>query len=75
MDARILALTFERPAGDRLFTAQSIYLPYHLYRAMRRVFGQSRWRTLFKQSLLGVGYLCCLVLTSVSLFFFTALGM
>ncbi|MFM7784662.1 MAG: DUF3667 domain-containing protein, partial [Gammaproteobacteria bacterium] len=41
--------------GDGLFIAQSIYLPYYLYRAMRRVYGQSRRRTLFKQSLLGVG--------------------
>lgn len=66
---------FVENVGDGLFTAQSIYLPYYLYRAMRRVYGQSRRRTLFKQSLLGVGYLFCLVLTSAGLFIVTALGM
>jgi len=42
---------------------------------MRRVYGQSRWQTLFKLALLAVGYRLCLVLTSVGLLVMTALAM
>ncbi|MFM7118967.1 MAG: hypothetical protein ACKOZX_01730 [Gammaproteobacteria bacterium] len=61
--------------SSALFTAQSVYLPYYLYRSMRRVYGQSRGQTLFKLALLAVGYLLCLVLTSVGLLVMTALAM
>lgn len=62
-------------AEGALRNAQVIYLPYYLYRAMRRVYGQGRGRTLLKQALLGVGYLLCLGVTSAGLFVYTALGM
>ncbi len=61
--------------GSGLVTAQSIYLPYYLYRSMRRVYGQGRWSTLIKCGLLAVGYLLCLLLTSVGLFVTTAVTM
>ena len=44
-------------AENVLITALVFYVPYYLYRAMRRVYGQGRWVTLAKFSLLGVGYL------------------
>lgn len=50
-----------------------IYLPYYLYRAMRRVYGQARAWTLFKFVLLAVGYALCLGLTVTGLFVVTAL--
>lgn len=61
--------------GSGLVAAQSIYLPYYLYRSMRRVYGQGRWSTLIKCGLLAVGYLLCLLLTSVGLFVTTAVTM
>ena len=50
-----------------------LYVPYYLYRAMRRVYGQGRWGTLAKFSLLGVGYLFFMTLTALGLLFYTAL--
>jgi hypothetical protein len=50
-----------------------LYVPYYLYRAMRRVYGQGRWVTLTKFSLLGIGYLFFMTLTAVGLLFYTAL--
>jgi hypothetical protein len=50
-----------------------LYLPYYLYRAMRRVYGQGRFVTLVKYSLLGIGYLVFMVLTGVGLLAYTAL--
>jgi hypothetical protein len=50
-----------------------IYVPYYLYRAMRRVYGQGRWATLARFSLLGIGYLFFMSLTAVGLLFYTAL--
>ena len=50
-----------------------IYLPYYLYRSMRRVYGQSRGWTLLKLSLLVSGYVICLGLTVMALLVFTAL--
>jgi hypothetical protein len=49
------------------------YVPYYLYRAMRRVYGQGRIVTLLKFSTLGVGYLVFMTLTLVGLLFYTAL--
>ena len=49
------------------------YVPYYLYRAMRRVYGQGRLVTLFKYSLLGIGYVFFMALTAVGLLFYTAL--
>jgi hypothetical protein len=50
-----------------------IYVPYYLYRAMRRVYDQGRAATLLKYSLLGVGYLFFMAVTAVGLLFYTAL--
>ena len=50
-----------------------VYVPYYLYRAMRRVYGQGRIVTLAKYSVLGIAYLFCMVITAVGLLFYTAL--
>jgi len=51
----------------------SIYLPVYLFRAMRRVYGQGFWGTLFKYALLGVAYFSALTATFVILVTYTAL--
>jgi hypothetical protein len=51
------------------------YVPYYLYRAMRRVYGQGRMVTLVKYSLLGIGYVCFMALTAVGLLAYTALSL
>ena len=53
--------------------ALMVYVPYYLYRAMRRVYAQGRAMTLFKYSLLLVGYLLFMTLTLVGLLAYTAL--
>jgi hypothetical protein len=50
-----------------------LYIPYYLYRAMRRVYGQGRFVTLLKYSVLGVAYAVSLVVTGIGLLFYTAL--
>jgi hypothetical protein len=50
-----------------------LYVPWYLYRAMRRVYGQGRIVTLLKNSLLGLGYLFFMTLTAVGLVLYTAL--
>jgi hypothetical protein len=60
-------------AGKFLTVVMIFYVPYYLYRAMRRVYGQGRFLTLVKYSILGVGYLFFLTLTGVGLLFYTAL--
>ena len=60
-------------AENVLITVLIFYVPYYLYRAMRRVYGQGRWVTLAKFSLLGVGYLFFMTLTAIGLLFYTAL--
>lgn len=60
-------------AGKLLIVILIFYVPYYLYRAMRRVYGQGRFFTLVKYSILGVGYLFFLTLTGVGLLFYTAL--
>ncbi len=39
------------------------YLIYYLYRSMRRVYEEGRWRTLIKFTALSIGYLACAVCT------------
>ena len=53
--------------------ALMVYVPYYLYRAMRRVYAQGRVVTLVKYSLLLVGYLLFMTLTLVGLLAYTAL--
>jgi hypothetical protein len=61
-------------AVEGLLTAALVlYVPYYLYRAMRRVYGQGRAVTLVKYSLLCIGYLVFMALTAVGLLFYTAL--
>ncbi len=50
-----------------------LYIPWYLYRAMRRVYGQGRIVTLVKYSTLGVAYLFSMVITGLGLLFYTAL--
>ena len=62
-----------RAAEGVLTTVFAFYVPFYLYRAMRRVYGQGRVVTLFKYSLLGVGYVFFMALTAVGLLAYTAL--
>jgi hypothetical protein len=63
-------------AVEGLVTAAFIlYIPWYLYRAMRRVYGQGRIVTLIKYSTLGVAYLFAMVITGVGLLFYTALSL
>ena len=67
-------LIFERRDWpDRLIFVLFFYVPFYLYRAMRTVYGQGRFFTVVKFSLLGVGYLVFMTLTAVGLLFYTAL--
>jgi hypothetical protein len=52
-----------------------LYIPWYLYRAMRRVYGQGRIVTLIKYSTLGVAYLFSMVITGLGLLFYTALSL
>jgi hypothetical protein len=61
--------------GSVLAAAFMAYVPWYLYRAMRRVYGQGRVLTLFKWSALGIAYVICLTLTAVGLLFYTALSL
>jgi len=55
------------------FTAAlSLYIPYYLYRSMRRVYGQSRAATLYKYVLLLFFYFFSLLLTFLAALLFTA---
>jgi len=60
-------------AGGILAVVLVFYVPYYLYRAMRRVYEQGRIVTLAKYSLLVIGYLVFLTLTVVGLVIYTAL--
>jgi len=53
--------------------AFAIYVPYYLYRAMRRVYGQGHIVTLAKYSVLGIAYVFCMTITALGLLFYTAL--
>jgi len=61
--------------GGFLIFLFAVYVPYYLYRAMRRVYGQGRIVTLVKYSILGVAYLFCMVITGLALLFYTALSL
>jgi len=61
--------------GGILISLFVFYVPYYLYRAMRRVYGQGRIVTLIKYSILGVAYLFCMVITGLGLLFYTALSL
>jgi hypothetical protein len=56
-----------------VMAAGALYIPYYLYSAMRKVYGQGRIVTLIKYTLLGVGYLFFMTLTALGLLFYTAL--
>ncbi len=62
-----------KTAEDILTAVIVFYVPYYLYRAMRRVYGQGRIVTLVKYSLLSIGYLIFMTLTVVGLLAYTAL--
>jgi hypothetical protein len=62
-----------KSAENFLIFVLLFYVPYYLYRAMRRVYGQGRIMTLLKYSTLGIGYLVFMTLTLVGLLFYTAL--
>ena len=49
------------------------YVPWYLFRAMRRVYEQAWWKTVPKYLLLGLAYFISLVFTGVGLLFYTAL--
>ncbi|MEJ2521367.1 MAG: DUF4286 family protein [Gammaproteobacteria bacterium] len=67
-----LSFVGELPA--RLFTAVvSVYLPVYLFRAMRRVYGQSFAVTMTKYLLLGAAYFSALTATFLVLLAYTAL--
>jgi hypothetical protein len=50
-----------------------LYVPWYLYSAMRRVYGQGRIVTGLKFAMLGVGYLFFMVVTAIGLLVYTAL--
>jgi len=52
-----------------------VYVPYYLYRAMRRVYGQGRIVTLAKYAVLCVAYVLAMAFTAVGLLAYTALTM
>jgi hypothetical protein len=56
-----------------LWVVLVVYVPFYLYRAMRRVYGQGRIVTLLKFSMLGIGYVVFMGLTAVGLLAYTAL--
>lgn len=86
--AGLLVVLFDRTgawlegtaAGSALKATEGIvatvlvcYVPYYLYRAMRRVYGQGRVVTLLKYSMLGIGYVFFMAITAVGLLVYTAM--
>jgi hypothetical protein len=51
----------------------TIYIPFYLYRAMRRVYEQGRAMTIVKFGLLVVAYFACMLFTLLGLVFYTVL--
>ncbi|RPI15550.1 MAG: DUF4286 family protein [Lysobacterales bacterium] len=49
------------------------YVPWYLLMALRRVYGQSWWKTVPKFGILGIAYFVSLVLTAIGLLAYTAL--
>ena len=77
---RTSSMLVDTVIGSVLKTTENIltavlmfYVPYYLYRAMRRVYGQGRIVTLIKYSLLLIGYLVFMTLTVLGLLAYTAL--
>lgn len=77
---RTSSMLVDTVLGSVLKTTENIltavlmfYVPYYLYRAMRRVYGQGRIVTLVKYSLLLIGYLVFMTLTVLGLLAYTAL--
>ena len=66
-----LAATIQFPTWP-FTTALSLYIPYYLYRSMRRVYGQSRVATLYKYVLLFFFYFFSLLLTFLATLAVTA---
>jgi hypothetical protein len=62
-------------AQGLLATALVFYVPVYLFMALRRVYGQSRWRTLPKYAILGIAYFFSMVLTGLGLLAYTALSL
>lgn len=50
-----------------------LYVPYYLYKAMRRVYSQGRAATLFKFTMVYVAYVLCMTLTLLGGLLYTAL--
>jgi hypothetical protein len=73
-DGNSVARAFDTLASA-LEIAFILYVPWYLYRAMRRVYGQRRRWTLAKFTVLSVAYVICFLLTGVVLLFYTALTM
>ncbi|NNF52114.1 MAG: DUF4286 family protein [Gammaproteobacteria bacterium] len=57
-----------------MIIALSVYIPVYLFKAMRRVYGQSFFVTLIKYVLLFVAYHVCLTMTMLAGFVYTALS-
>ena len=60
-------------AEGMLGAALAIYVPWYLFRAMRRVYEQGWWQTVPRFALLGLAYLLSLVFTALGLLAYTAL--
>jgi len=60
-------------AEGMLGAALAIYVPWYLFRAMRRVYEQGWWQTAPRFALLGLAYLLSLVFTGLGLLAYTAL--
>jgi hypothetical protein len=60
-------------AEGALGAVLTVYAPWYLLKAMRRVYAQSWWKTLPKYALLGVAYFVSLLFTGVGLLAYTAL--
>lgn len=52
-----------------------LYLPYYVYRSMRVVYGDGRWRTILKLAAIGTIYLVLLGVTMLGGFIYTALSL
>jgi hypothetical protein len=62
-------------AANLLTVVITVYLPVYLFRAMRKVYEQGFWATVFKYVLLGVAYFSALAATFVALLAYTALSL
>jgi len=52
-----------------------LYLPYYVYRSMRVVYGDGRWRTILKLTAIGTIYFALLGVTMLGGFIYTALSL